>query len=91
MTRAVSPAALAAAVFCCAVPAQAGYVLDDFSTSPDGQVALAGSIDGTCVFECLGNQPVLGGSREIFVEKTGQTGRGTAPIRTSRPLPDLFG
>ncbi|MDQ3331152.1 MAG: PEP-CTERM sorting domain-containing protein [Planctomycetota bacterium] len=67
-----------------AAPLQADLVIDGFSSPAGGQVASDDTINGVPVISSLGGQAgLLGMSREIIVNKTGQIGFGTQTVRAS--------
>jgi hypothetical protein len=63
--------------------ARADLVIDGFDSPIGGQVASDSTIDGMPVISSLAGEPVIGGSREIFANKTGQIGGGTQTVKGS--------
>lgn len=53
-------------------PARGDLIIDSFSSPPNGQDARDFTINGSPITSALDNLSVLGGSREIFTNKTGE-------------------
>lgn len=66
-----------------AATTRADLVIDAFTTPAGGQVVIDSTADGNPVISSLGGQTVLGTTREIFVNKTGQIGGGSQEVKAS--------
>ena len=69
----------------CVLSARPTYaeIIDPFTEPAGGQTISDSTIDGNPVVSPLGGLNVYGGSREIFVNKTGQDGPGTQTVTAS--------
>lgn len=83
MKRLIGLTALVMPLLLGAEQARAILIIDDYSTPPGGQIATDTTANGTPVKNSLGGLPVLGGSRELIVNKTGQVGSGAQPVKGS--------
>lgn len=88
------PAAFAAwalVSFCACGEAAAGVIIDSFSGPAGGQVAVDRVVDGQAVSNVLAGQTVLGGSRELFADKSGPSrGRPGVTVSANEYDGDLF-
>lgn len=75
-------ACAASCVFQAGAPAAADLIIDTFDAPAGGQVAVDTTPGDGAVVSVLAGQPTIGGSREIFVDKTGPVGSST-PVSAS--------